>query len=141
AAAVGGHQRGGPDGAGDAARERDAGGRAPSPHRPRGRTGQRAAARRAAPARAGGAGGGPVSAVGEATLPLSDRTITEVAELLRSREVSSRELTEACLARIRRDGERLNTFLAVGEDRALAAADAADAALAAGEGADSPLLG
>jgi aspartyl-tRNA(Asn)/glutamyl-tRNA(Gln) amidotransferase subunit A len=74
-------------------------------------------------------------------LPLADRTITEVGELLRRSEVSSRELTEACLARIRRDGERLNTFLAVGEERALAAADAADARLAAGEGADQPLLG
>ena len=82
-----------------------------------------------------------MSAVAEPTLPLADRTITQVGELLRSREVSSRELTEACLARIRRDGERLNTFLAVGEERALAAADAADAALATGEGAGSPLLG
>ena len=76
-----------------------------------------------------------------ATLPLADRTITEVGELLRSRQVSSRELTEACLGRVTRDGERLNTFLAVGRDRALAAADAADAALAAGEGEDRLLLG
>jgi len=82
-----------------------------------------------------------VSTVAEAALPLADRTITEVGELLRRREVSSRELTEACLARVRRDGERLNTFLAVGEDRALAAADAADARLAAGDGMDQPLLG
>jgi len=77
----------------------------------------------------------------EAALPLADRTITEVGELLRRREISSRELTEACLARIHRDGERLNTYLAVGEERALAAADAADARLAAGEGSDQPLLG
>jgi aspartyl-tRNA(Asn)/glutamyl-tRNA(Gln) amidotransferase subunit A len=74
-------------------------------------------------------------------LPLADRTVNEVGELLRRRELSSRQLTEACLARIRRDGERLNTFLAVGEERALAAADAADAALAAGGGSDRPLLG
>ena len=74
-------------------------------------------------------------------LPLADRTITAVGELLRRREVSSRDLTQACLARITRDGERLNTFLAVGENRALAAADAADAALAAGAGASKPLLG
>jgi aspartyl-tRNA(Asn)/glutamyl-tRNA(Gln) amidotransferase subunit A len=80
-------------------------------------------------------------AVEASALPLADRTIAEVVELLRRREVSSRELTEACLARIRRDGERLNTFLAVGEERALAAADAADAALAAGQGDDRPLLG
>jgi aspartyl-tRNA(Asn)/glutamyl-tRNA(Gln) amidotransferase subunit A len=76
-----------------------------------------------------------------AELPLADRTIAEVAGLLRARQVSSRELTEACLARIERDGVRLNTYLAVGEEAARAAADAADAALAAGEGAERPLLG
>ncbi|MEP6469942.1 MAG: Asp-tRNA(Asn)/Glu-tRNA(Gln) amidotransferase subunit GatA [Chloroflexota bacterium] len=74
-------------------------------------------------------------------LPLADQTITEVGELLRQREVSSRQLVEACLARIDRDGERLNTFLAIGQERALAAADAADKALATGEGAERPLLG
>jgi aspartyl-tRNA(Asn)/glutamyl-tRNA(Gln) amidotransferase subunit A len=73
------------------------------------------------------------------SLPLADRTIAEVGELLRRREVSSRDLTQACLGRVARDGERLNTFLAIGEERALAAADAADAALAAGD--DHPLLG
>ncbi len=72
-------------------------------------------------------------------LPLLDRTISEVADLLRTREVSSRELTEGCLDRIGRDGERLNTFLAVGPEAALAAADAADDALSAGD--DRPLLG
>ncbi len=72
-------------------------------------------------------------------LPLADRTITEARELLARREVSSRELTEVCLARIARDGEELNTFIAVGEERALAAADAADAAIAAGDA--RPLLG
>jgi aspartyl-tRNA(Asn)/glutamyl-tRNA(Gln) amidotransferase subunit A len=76
-----------------------------------------------------------------AALPLADRTITEAGELLRRREASSRELTEACLARIDRDAERLNTFLAVGREQALAAADAADAALAQGEGDGRPLLG
>ena len=75
------------------------------------------------------------------TLPLADRTIGEVGELLRATELSSRELTEACLARIERDAERLTTFLAVGREAALAAADVADAALARGEGAGRPLLG
>ena len=73
------------------------------------------------------------------TLPLADRTISEVGELLRRRELSSRELTKACLARIGRDGTALNTFLAVGEEQALAAAGAADAAR--GKGDDRPLLG
>ena len=74
-------------------------------------------------------------------LPIADRTIAEVRDMLRRREVSSRELTEGCLARIGRDGERLNTFLAIGEERALAAADAADAGFRRGEGAEKPLLG
>ncbi len=80
-------------------------------------------------------------AVEASTLPLADRTLTEAGELLRRREVSSRELTEACLARIRRDGERLNTYLAVAEERALAAADAADGAIAGGNDDERPLLG
>ena len=72
-------------------------------------------------------------------MELADRTISEVTADLRRRALSSRELTEACLARIERDGPRLNTFLAVEGEAALAAADAADRALAAGE--ERPLLG
>jgi aspartyl-tRNA(Asn)/glutamyl-tRNA(Gln) amidotransferase subunit A len=74
-------------------------------------------------------------------LLLADRTITDVAAALRSRETSSRELTDACLARIERDAERLNTFLAVDADAARRAAEDADAALARGEGGERPLLG
>jgi aspartyl-tRNA(Asn)/glutamyl-tRNA(Gln) amidotransferase subunit A len=74
-------------------------------------------------------------------LPLADRPITEVSAALRAGETSSRELTDACLARIERDAERLNTFLAMDADAARRAADEADAALARGEGADRPLLG
>jgi aspartyl-tRNA(Asn)/glutamyl-tRNA(Gln) amidotransferase subunit A len=74
-------------------------------------------------------------------LPLADRPITEVAAALRGREVSARELTDACLARIERDGERLNTFLAMDAESARRAADEADRALAAGEGGERPLLG
>jgi len=73
--------------------------------------------------------------------PLADRTITETADALRAGTTTSRELTDACLARIERDGERLNTFLALQPDAAAAAAEAADAALARGEGAERPLLG
>ncbi|HYI65394.1 MAG TPA: Asp-tRNA(Asn)/Glu-tRNA(Gln) amidotransferase subunit GatA [Candidatus Limnocylindrales bacterium] len=75
------------------------------------------------------------------TLPIADRTITELGGLLRDRQLSSRELTDACLARIERDAERLNTFLAIEADAARGAADAADAALARGDGAVRPLLG
>jgi aspartyl-tRNA(Asn)/glutamyl-tRNA(Gln) amidotransferase subunit A len=74
-------------------------------------------------------------------LPLADRTISDVAAALRAGEVSARELTGACLARIERDGPRLNTFLAVAADAALAEADAADTELARGGTEDRPLLG
>ncbi len=74
-------------------------------------------------------------------LPLADRTISEVVDALRNGEVTSRELTDACLARVERDGERLNTFLSVAAGAAREAADAADAALRRGEGAHRPLLG
>ena len=76
-----------------------------------------------------------------ATLELADRTITEVGASMRAGETSSRELVEACLARIERDAERLNTFLAMNPDAARRAADDADAALARGDGSDRPLLG
>jgi aspartyl-tRNA(Asn)/glutamyl-tRNA(Gln) amidotransferase subunit A len=75
----------------------------------------------------------------EAPLPLADRTIGEALDLLARGEISSRDLVEACVARIERDGERLNTYLAVGAEQALAAADVADRARAAGD--DRPLLG
>ena len=74
-----------------------------------------------------------------AALPLADRTIGEVSVALRRGDVTSQALTEACLARIERDGSRLNTFLAIDAERALHAADEADAALRAGD--ERPLLG
>ncbi|HEX5397395.1 MAG TPA: amidase family protein, partial [Candidatus Limnocylindria bacterium] len=73
------------------------------------------------------------------SLPLADRTVSDVVELLRSGEVSSVDLTRACLERIEQDGERLNTFLAVGAEAALRVAEEADRARAAGQ--DAPLLG
>ncbi|MDQ3690508.1 MAG: Asp-tRNA(Asn)/Glu-tRNA(Gln) amidotransferase subunit GatA [Chloroflexota bacterium] len=76
-----------------------------------------------------------------ADLPIADRTITELGHLLRDRQLSSRELTDACLARIDRDAGRLNSFLAVAADAALHAADDADTALERGEGETRPLLG
>ena len=75
----------------------------------------------------------------ERALPLADRTITDVAAALRRGEITSRGLVEACLARIERDGSRLNTYLAVDADAAVRAADRADAALAGGD--ERPLLG
>ena len=63
------------------------------------------------------------------------RTIVDAAAVLRRREASSRELTEAALGRIARDPH--NAWLAQAQANALAQADAADLRLAAGE---APLL-
>jgi aspartyl-tRNA(Asn)/glutamyl-tRNA(Gln) amidotransferase subunit A len=70
---------------------------------------------------------------------LHDLTIAEAAALLASREASSRELTQALLARIDAVDVKVRAFLTVTADRALVQADAADARIAAGERA--PLLG
>ena len=72
-------------------------------------------------------------------LAIADRSISDLRPLLLRRELSARELTDACLARIERDAERLNTFLAVDAEASRRAADEADAALATGH--DRPLLG
>ncbi|MCD0417305.1 amidase [Rubrivivax sp. JA1024] len=60
-------------------------------------------------------------------------TLTEVAEAIASKKLSSREVTEACLDRIALAQPKLNAFMAIEPDSALAAANAADAALAKGE--------
>ncbi len=76
----------------------------------------------------------------------ADAGVVEAIALLARRELSSRELVESCLARIReRDGVHshdgdpnfVNAWVRVYEDNALAAADRADARLAA---RDSPPL-
>ncbi len=64
-----------------------------------------------------------------ALLPLA-----EVAKAIAQKRVSSREVTQSCLERIARWQPRLNAFMAIEADAALAAADAADAALAKGKG-------
>jgi aspartyl-tRNA(Asn)/glutamyl-tRNA(Gln) amidotransferase subunit A len=76
----------------------------------------------------------------------ADLGVREASAALAARDLSSRELTEACLARIReRDGthshdgdlESINAWVRVYEEDALSAADRADARLAAG---DAPAL-
>ena len=78
----------------------------------------------------------------------ADAGVVEAISLLALREVSSRELVESCLARIReRDGTHshdgdpssINAWVRVYENDALAAADRADARLAEGDAA--PLCG
>ena len=55
-------------------------------------------------------------------------SMTEAADAVASGKISSRELTEACLARIEQWQPVLNCFIHVEADLALAMADAADAA-------------
>ena len=59
-------------------------------------------------------------------------SLTEVARAIAQKRFSSRELTLACLNRVAQWQPRLNAFMAIETDEALAAADAADAALAKG---------
>ncbi|MCV2490038.1 amidase [Geodermatophilus sp. YIM 151500] len=61
------------------------------------------------------------------------RPATELAALVRRREVSARELLEAHLTRIEAVNPGLNAIVTLDAEGARAAADAADAALAAGE--------
>ena len=60
------------------------------------------------------------------------RPATELAALVRGREISTRELLDAHLARIERLNPELNAIVTLDADGARAAADAADAELAAG---------
>jgi aspartyl-tRNA(Asn)/glutamyl-tRNA(Gln) amidotransferase subunit A len=60
-------------------------------------------------------------------------SLTEVARAIAGRRFSSREVTQSCLDRIAQWQPRLNAFMAIEADEALAAADAADAALAKGD--------
>ena len=59
-------------------------------------------------------------------------SLTEVAQAIAQKRFSSRDVTKSCLDRIAHWQPRLNAFLAIEPDEALAAADAADAALAKG---------
>ena len=74
---------------------------------------------------------------------LTDLTLTEAAEKLRAREITSVELTQATLARIETLDPTLNAYLTVTTDRALADAQKADELLAQGDGAanERSLLG
>jgi aspartyl-tRNA(Asn)/glutamyl-tRNA(Gln) amidotransferase subunit A len=60
-------------------------------------------------------------------------TITEAAERLRTREISSRELTQAFLERMASVEPAVQAYITVTAEQALAQADAADRRLAAGE--------
>jgi len=67
-------------------------------------------------------------------MELFDLTIHELSDKLRLREVSSVEATTAMLARIEATDGKVNAFITVTPETALAAAEAADRRIAAGEG-------
>jgi len=70
---------------------------------------------------------------------MRDRTIAELGEALRSKRISSVELTRDTLARIKAAQPALNAFITIDEEGALAAARAADEAIARSSG--GPLTG
>ena len=72
---------------------------------------------------------------------LTSLSAAELAEKIHSREVTSREVVQAHLDRIAETNDALNSFLHVGAEEALAAADAVDKALDAGEKPASALAG
>lgn len=59
-------------------------------------------------------------------------TISEASQLIRDRKISPLELTQACLARVAKLDERLNSFILLLADEALAQAKEAEAEIAAG---------
>src|SRR5712675_3553365 len=59
-------------------------------------------------------------------------SLTEVAQAIAQKRLSSREATQSCLDRIAQWQPRLNAFMAIEPETALAAADAADTAQAKG---------
>jgi aspartyl-tRNA(Asn)/glutamyl-tRNA(Gln) amidotransferase subunit A len=59
-------------------------------------------------------------------------TLTALAKAIADKKVSSREATQSCLDRIAQWQPRLNAFMTIEQDEALAAASGADAALAKG---------
>ena len=59
-------------------------------------------------------------------------TLVAVAKAIAAKELSSHEVTRSCLDRIAQWQPKLNAFMAIEPESALAAADAADAALAKG---------
>ncbi|MCB1923556.1 MAG: Asp-tRNA(Asn)/Glu-tRNA(Gln) amidotransferase subunit GatA [Gammaproteobacteria bacterium] len=70
---------------------------------------------------------------------MHNKTIAELSAALRAREVSSVELTRHMLQRIKAHDAKLNSFVTLTEEQALAQAAAADARLAAGDA--GPLTG
>lgn len=71
---------------------------------------------------------------------LNQATISELRARLDAKEISSRELTQACLDRVAAVDSQVHAFVGCDQEAALAAADLADAAIRDGA-TDRPLLG
>ncbi len=84
--------------------------------------------------------GSEIPAAPETSDPLHWKSVSELSGLLASGRLSARELTLACLDRIRRFDSRLSAAMTLLEPEALAEADRADAALKRGSSA-GPLCG
>jgi aspartyl-tRNA(Asn)/glutamyl-tRNA(Gln) amidotransferase subunit A len=73
---------------------------------------------------------------------LNQLTISELQPKLAAREISSRELVQACLDRIKHVDPKIGAFLSIDESDALSQADARDKAIASGGSFKTqPLLG
>lgn len=68
----------------------------------------------------------------EGEAQLAARTLSETSKLLRNKKVSPVELTKACLARIEQLNPKLNAFITITADSALAEARAAEAEIQSG---------
>jgi len=80
----------------------------------------------------------PIYSTAVATLPrnlddLAFATIPELADLVRTKKVSSMDLTQMCIARLRKYDPVLHFSITITEDRALAQAREADSEIAAGK--------
>jgi Asp-tRNA(Asn)/Glu-tRNA(Gln) amidotransferase A subunit family amidase len=80
----------------------------------------------------------PIYSTAVATMPknlddLAFATIPELADLVRTRKVSSMDLTQMYIARVRKYDPMLHFSITITEDRALAKAREADAEIAAGK--------
>ena len=82
-----------------------------------------------------------LAAAANPTSPPEFWTLTEAAAALQRRKVSSVELTKLCLARIKRLDVKLNSFITVTEDSAIAEAGACDAKRSRSRTALNPLFG
>lgn len=72
---------------------------------------------------------------------LNELTITEASDRLKNRDISSVELTTACLDEIKKTDDKIKSFITVTENYALLQAEKADRKIKSGDEKDNLLLG